>query len=197
MFTGSGKSSLFQALFRLVERSCVDGEILVDDVDISRLTLNHLRSRFSVIPQTPLLFSGTLRYNLDPFEMYTDEKCLTALEAVQLKHLVRNHPDGLYLLVAESGSNFSVGERQLLCVARAILKESKILLIDEATANVDQKTDALIQAVIADKFGDHTILTIAHRLNTIAKNDRILMMEQGWVTKFDIPENILQQQSLK
>jgi ABC-type multidrug transport system fused ATPase/permease subunit len=189
---GAGKSSLFQGLFRLIERSTIDGEILIDDIDISRITLDHLRSCLSIIPQIPVLFRGTLRYNLDPFEIYTDDECLAALEAVQLKHRICAHPAGLYLPVVESGSAFSVGERQLICLARAILKQSKILLIDEATANVDQVTDRLIQAVIVDKFRDRTILTIAHRLKTISENDRILVMEQGRVTNFDMPKNILQ-----
>jgi ABC-type multidrug transport system fused ATPase/permease subunit len=131
--------------------------------------------------------------NLDPFEIYTDEACLSAPDDVQFKHRVRDHSHGLYLPVAEMGSNFSVGECQLIFVARAILKKSKILLIDEATANIDHDTDASIQAVISDKFWDRTILTIAHRLNTIAKSDRILVMERGRVGNFDTPQNILQQ----
>jgi len=192
-FIGAGKSSLFQAICRLVGRSSVDGKILIDDIDISRITLHHLRSCLSIIPQVPVLFSGTLRYNLDPFEIYTDNECLVALELVRLKHRISAHPDGLYLPVIESGSAFSVGERQLICLARAILRQSKIVLIDEATANVDQETDRLIQSVILDKFHDRTILTIAHRLNTIAANDRILMMEQGRIANFDIPQNIFQQ----
>ncbi|CAF1377431.1 unnamed protein product [Adineta ricciae] len=142
----------------------------------------------------PVLFSGTLRYNLDPSGIYTDQQCFDALDAVQLKHRVCNHPDGLYLSVAEYGSNFSVGECQLICIARAILKKSKILLIDEATANVDQQTDALIQAAMSERFCDRTILTIAHRLNTIAHSDRILVMERGRIANFDIPKNILDQQ---
>ncbi|CAF3389726.1 unnamed protein product [Rotaria sp. Silwood1] len=188
--TGAGKSSLLQALFRLVDQSAINGTILIDDIDIARLSLNHLRSHLSVIPQVPILFCGTLRYNIDPFERFSDEECLTALEAVQLKQLVRNHPDGLHLLVTESGTNLSAGERQLVCVARAILKRSHILLIDEATANVDHTTDRMIQEVIADKFRDRTILTIAHRLNTIANSDRILMLKQGEVAYFDVPNNI-------
>ncbi|UJR06718.1 hypothetical protein I4U23_011005 [Adineta vaga] len=188
--TGAGKSSLLQALFRLIDQSTIDGTILIDDIDIGRLSLDHLRSHLSVIPQVPILFCGTLRYNIDPFEQYSDEECLTALEAVQLKQLVRNHPDGLHLLVAESGVNLSTGERQLICVARAILKKSHILLIDEATANVDHATDRMIQEVISDKFRDCTILTIAHRLNTIVNSDRILMLQQGEVVYFDIPSNI-------
>jgi ABC-type multidrug transport system fused ATPase/permease subunit len=138
----------------------------------------------------PILFCGTLRYNIDPFKQYSDEECLAALEAVQLKQLIRNHPDGFNLQVAESGTNLSAGERQLICVARAILKKTNILLIDEATANVDQATDKMIQEVIADKFRDRTILTIAHRLNTVANSDRILMLQQGEVIYFDIPNNI-------
>ncbi|CAF0877952.1 unnamed protein product [Adineta steineri] len=188
--TGAGKSSLLQALFRLVDQSAVNGSILIDDIDIGRLSLDYLRSHISVIPQVPILFCGSLRYNIDPFEQFTDEQCLTALESVQLKSLVRNHPDGIHLLVAESGANLSAGERQLICVARAILKKSHILLIDEATANVDYATDKMIQEVIADKFRDHTILTIAHRLNTVANSDRILVLEQGQIAYFDSPSNI-------
>ncbi|CAF4158845.1 unnamed protein product, partial [Adineta steineri] len=124
------------------------------------------------------------------FEQFSDDECLTALEAVQLKQLVRNHPDGLHLLVAESGTNLSAGERQLICVARAILKKSHILLIDEATANVDHVTDRMIQEVIADKFRDRTILTIAHRLNTVVNSDRILMLQQGEIVYFDITNSI-------
>ncbi|CAF4686899.1 unnamed protein product [Rotaria sp. Silwood1] len=188
--TGAGKSSLLQALFRLVDQSAINGTILIDDIDIGRLSLDYLRSHISVIPQVPILFCGTLRYNIDPFEQYSDEECLTALEAVQLKPLVRNHPDGLHLMVTESGTNLSAGERQLVCVARAILKRSHILLIDEATANVDHTTDRMIQEVIADKFRDRTILTIAHRLNTIANSNRILMLQDGEVAYFDVPNNI-------
>ncbi|CAF3792548.1 unnamed protein product [Rotaria sordida] len=188
--TGAGKSSLLQGLFRLVDQSSITGSILIDDIDIACISLDQLRSHLSVIPQAPVLFCGTLRYNIDPFAQYSDEECLTALEAVQLKQLVCNHPDRLSQLVAESGSNLSAGERQLICVARAILKRSHILLIDEATANVDHVTDSMIQKVIADKFRDRTILTIAHRLNTIANSDRILMLQQGEVAYFDVPSNI-------
>ncbi|CAF3899112.1 unnamed protein product [Rotaria sordida] len=187
--TGAGKSSLLQALFRLVDQSAINGTILFDDIDIGRLSLDHLRSRLSVIPQISILFGGTLRYNIDPFEQYSDEECLRALEDVQLKHLVLNHPDGLHRLVTESGTNLSAGERQLICVARVILKKSHILLIDEATANVDYMTDQMIQEVIAEKFCDRTILTIAHRLRTIANSDRILMLQQREVVYFDVPKN--------
>ncbi|CAF0991916.1 unnamed protein product [Rotaria sordida] len=189
-YLGAGKSSLLQALFRLVHQSSTTGSILIDDIDIGCVSLDQLRSHLSVIPQQPILFCGTLRYNLDPFEQYSDEECLRALEAVQLKQLVRDHSDGLNQLVAESGGNLSAGERQLICVARAILKKSHILLIDEATAHVDHVTDSMIQSVIRDKFRDHTILTIAHRLNTIANSDRILMLEQGEIVYFDVPSKM-------
>lgn len=174
----------------MVDRSSISGSILIDGVDIGHVSLNDLRSHLSVIPQVPILFCATLRYNLDPFEHYSDEQCLLALEAVQLKQLVCNHPDGLSLPVAESGNNLSVGEAQLICVARAILKKSKILLIDEATANVDYTTDKMIQDVIADKFRDRTILTIAHRFNTIVDSDRILVLKKGEVEYFDVPGNL-------
>ncbi len=142
------------------------------------------------------MFAGTLRYNLDPFEQYTNEQCLSALESVQLKHIVSNNPAGLDQLVAESGSNFSAGQCQLICVARAILKQSRILMIDEATANVDRITDSLIQNVITEKFQNRTILTIAHRLNTVAKSDRIIVLHQGMIVDFDIPNNILPKHGL-
>ncbi|CAF3075845.1 unnamed protein product [Rotaria sp. Silwood2] len=191
MRIGAGKSSLFKGIFRFTDRSNVDGEILIDNVDISRITLNHLRSHLSVIPQQPILFSGTLRYNLDPFNHYSDEQCWMALEDVQLKQFVSNHSDGLLLFIAESGSNLSEGQRQLICIARAILKKSKILLIDEGTSNVDQTTDGLIQEVITKKFKDRTVMTIAHRLNTVAKSDRILVLDKGMIVNYDTPTNIM------
>ncbi|CAF4086554.1 unnamed protein product [Rotaria sp. Silwood2] len=198
--TGAGKSSLVNGILRLVNRSCIYGNILIDDIDISRITLNHLRSHISVIPQQPILFSGTLRYNLDPFDHYTDEQCWTALEDVQFKKFVKSHSDGLLMCIAEWGKNLSMGQCQLVCIARAILKKSKILLIDEATANVDQETDNLIQEVLKNKFQNQTILTIAHRLNTVAQYDRILVLDKGIILSFDTPMNILQpyrQQSSK
>jgi ATP-binding cassette subfamily C (CFTR/MRP) protein 4 len=137
------------------------------------------------------LFSGTLRYSIDPFNYYSDEQCWQALEDVQLKQFVSNHSAGLLMSIAESGTNLSVGQCQLICIARAILKKSKILLIDEATANVDQKTDELIQAVITEKFQDQTVLIIAHRLITVAKCDRILVLDNGIVVNYDTSINIL------
>jgi len=137
------------------------------------------------------LFSGTLRYNLDPFSYYSDEECWKALEDVQLKQFVSNHSAGLLMSITESGNNLSAGECQLISIARAILKKSKILLIDEATANVDKKTDDLIQSVINKQFKDRTVMTIAHRLNTIEKCDRILVLDNGMMVNYDTSRNIL------
>ncbi|UJR19302.1 hypothetical protein I4U23_022431 [Adineta vaga] len=189
--TGAGKSSVFQGLLRLVDRSCIDGEILIDDIDISRITLNHLRSQISVIPQNPILFSGTLRFNLDPLNFYSDEQCWKVLEIVQLKEMVFNHPQGLHMSIAESGHNLSIGQCQLICVSRALLRESRILLIDEATANVDHETDQLLQSLIVDVVKDRTVLTIAHRLNTVTNNDRLLLLDGGKIVDFDVPETVL------
>ncbi|CAF1469541.1 unnamed protein product [Adineta ricciae] len=189
--TGAGKSSFLQSLFRLVNRSCVNGEILIDDIDISRVALSHLRSKLSVIPQQPVLFSGTLRYNLDPCSQYSDEQCWMSLEAVQLKPMVSNHPAGLGLSIAVGGTNLSAGQCQLICVARAILKQSRILLVDEATANVDLRTEALLQAAIANQLQDRTILTIAHRLHTVLKSDYLIVLDKGTIVRIGVPDDIL------
>ena len=190
--TGAGKSSLFKGVFRLIPRSNVEGQILLDDVDISRVTLKHLRSKLSVIPQQPILFSGTLRCNLDPLNHYSDDQCWMALEDVQLKQYVSEGSAGLLMPIIESGSNLSVGQCQLICIARAMLKKSKILLIDEATANVDKKTEEIIQEIMSSKLQDRTILSIAHRWNTVAQCDRILVVDNGNIVNFDTPMNVIE-----
>ncbi|XP_057653036.1 ATP-binding cassette sub-family C member 4-like [Diorhabda carinulata] len=183
--TGAGKSSLISALFRLAP---LEGSILIDRVEIQNLGLTDLRKKISIIPQEPVLFSETLRYNLDPFGEFDDDKIWDALELVELKESV----DSLDFMVAEGGANFSLGQRQLICLARAILKDNKILILDEATANVDQRTDSLIQATIRKAFKDCTVLTIAHRLNTIMDSDKVLVMSFGNMVEFDHPHNLLQ-----
>ncbi|KAI2473981.1 ATP binding cassette (ABC) transporter subfamily C member [Diabrotica virgifera virgifera] len=187
--TGAGKSSLIQALFRLTH---IEGRILVDDFDTKKISLKVLRSKISIIPQEPVLFSGTLRNNLDPFDEYTDEALWNALEEVELKQAVEELPAGLANKMAEGGTNFSVGQRQLVCLARAIVGNNKILVLDEATANVDPYTDALIQKTIRKKFANCTVLTIAHRLNTIMDSDKVLVMDAGQAVEFDHPFTLLQ-----
>jgi len=186
--TGAGKSSLIQALFRL---ACNEGSIIVDGIDINELELHDLRSSFSIIPQEPVLFSGTMRTNLDPFNEYPDHVLWDALEEVELKVTIENLKGGLNTKMSESGSNFSVGQKQLMCLARAIIRNNKILILDEATANVDPQTDALIQNTIRNKFRTCTVLTIAHRLNTIMNSDRVLVMDIGRAVEFDHPYNLL------
>ena len=145
----------------------------------------------AVIAQDPVLFGGSLKRNLDPFSRYTDLELWTALAEVQLKEMVKHLPGQLNYQLKESGSNFSVGERQLVCLARALVQKSKIIIMDEATANVDFKTDRLIQDVIRHKFKDSTVLTIAHRLNTIMDYDKVLVLDSGRVVEFDKPEVLI------
>lgn len=183
--TGSGKSTLLLGLFRIVEPS--QGRILIDGVDTSRMGLSDLRSALSIIPQEPVLFRGSIRKNLDPFREFSDDTVWDALEKAEIKSLVKRLPSGLDTDVHDGGSNFSVGQRQLLCLARAVLKKSRILLMDEATASVDVTTDALIQRTVRSTFADATVLTIAHRLGTVMDCDRIIVLESGRVVEFDSP----------
>ncbi|CAH0480039.1 unnamed protein product [Peronospora belbahrii] len=186
--TGAGKSSLIVALMRLVELD--SGSIVIDGLDIGTIGLHELRNKISIIPQDPVLFSGTVRSNVDPFDQYTDEQIWTSLRRAHLAHVV-TALDGV---VDEKGSNFSVGERQLLCIARALLKRSRIILMDEATASIDMETDRKIQRSIREEFRDCTCLTIAHRINTILDADRILVMERGAVGEFDTPKALQKKQ---
>uniref|UniRef100_A0A8C0B8P8 ATP binding cassette subfamily C member 4 n=1 Tax=Buteo japonicus TaxID=224669 RepID=A0A8C0B8P8_9AVES len=189
--TGAGKSSLIAALFRLAEP---EGKIWIDKYLTSELGLHDLRKKISIIPQEPVLFTGTMRKNLDPFNEYTDEELWNALEEVQLKEVVEDLPNKMEMQLAESGSNFSVGQRQLVCLARAVLKKNRILIIDEATANVDPRTDEFIQKTIREKFAHCTVLTIAHRLNTIIDSDRIMVLDEGRLKEYGEPYILLQEQ---
>ncbi|XP_017022451.2 probable multidrug resistance-associated protein lethal(2)03659 [Drosophila kikkawai] len=186
--TGAGKSSLINALFRL---SYNDGSVLIDQRDTNNMGLHDLRRKISIIPQEPVLFSGTMRYNLDPFDEYSDDKLWRSLEEVKLKDVVAKMSTGLQTKITEGGTNFSVGQRQLVCLARAILRENRILVMDEATANVDPETDGLIQATIRNKFKECTVLTIAHRLHTIMDCDKVLVMDAGRVVEFGSPYELL------
>lgn len=190
--TGAGKSSLISALFRLTE---VQGAIVIDEIDTKNLGLHDLRSKISIIPQEPVLFSGTMRKNLDPFDEFTDNDLWKALEEVELKQAVTDLAGGLSSKMSEGGSNFSVGQRQLVCLARAIVRNNKILVLDEATANVDPQTDALIQKTIRNKFSDCTVLTIAHRLNTVMDSDKVLVMDAGIMVEFEHPHILLQNEN--
>lgn len=179
------------SLFRIAE---IEGEISIDGIETSTIGLEQLRSKISIIPQDPVLFSGSMRRNLDPFDEYSDEALWKSLEEVKLKDIPALHQQGLQTLVASGGSNFSVGQRQLICLARAILRNNKILVLDEATANVDPDTDALIQETIREKFRECTVMTIAHRLHTVMDSDKILVMNFGKVEEFDTPLNLLEKE---
>ncbi|MBN3286487.1 MRP5 protein, partial [Polyodon spathula] len=187
--TGSGKSSLGAVLFRLVE-PC-GGSIKIDGVNINEIGLADLRSKLSIIPQEPVLFSGTVRSNLDPFKQYNEKQVWDALERTHMKECIAQLPLKLESEVLENGENFSVGERQLLSVARALLRCCKILILDEATAAMDSETDSLIQETIREAFEDCTTLTIAHRLQTVLSCDRIMVLNQGEVVEFDEPSTLL------
>ncbi|KAF8394582.1 hypothetical protein HHK36_020796 [Tetracentron sinense] len=191
--TGSGKSTLIQAFFRLVEPS--RGKIVIDGVNICKLGLHDLRSRFGVIPQEPVLFQGTVRSNVDPIGLYSDEDIWKSLERCQLKDVVGAKPDKLDASVVDNGDNWSVGQRQLLCLGRVILKRSRVLFMDEATASVDSQTDAVIQKIIREDFSACTIISIAHRIPTVMDCDRVLVIDAGLAKEFDRPSHLLERPS--
>ncbi|XP_067949296.1 multidrug resistance-associated protein 1-like [Watersipora subatra] len=187
--TGAGKSSMTVALFRLIEAA--KGSISIDGINIGDIGLHQLRNKLTILPQDPVLFSGNIRDNLDPFHQHSDAKIWEVLEQSYLKERIERQPEKLEYDCGEGGKNLSVGQRQLVCLARALLRKTKILVLDEATAAVDLETDDLIQKTIRTAFADCTILTIAHRLNTIMDSDRILVLGKGRVAEFDTPKNLL------
>ncbi|XP_024918854.1 multidrug resistance-associated protein 5 isoform X3 [Cynoglossus semilaevis] len=187
--TGSGKSSLGVALFRLVELA--GGSISIDGINTAHIGLYDLRRKLALIPQEPVLFIGTIRTNLDPWDQFSDSQIWEALEKTHIKEMVNNLPHSLHSEVTENGENFSVGERQLLCVARALLRNSKVLILDEATAAIDTETDRLIQETIRREFGGCTTLIIAHRLNTVMGCNRVMVLDNGQIVEFDSPSALL------
>jgi len=187
--TGAGKSSLISTLLRLVELEA--GTITVDGVNISEIGLADLRSAVAVIPQDPVLFQGTIRYNIDPFDAHSDAEVWQALERAHLKAKVSGDEAQLHMVVEAEGENFSVGEKQLICLARALLRRNKLLLLDEATASVDVATDHAIQATIQEAFAGCTVLTIAHRLNTVMGYDLVMVLEQGRLVEKGPPHQLI------
>lgn len=192
--TGSGKSTLIQALFRLVEPA--GGKIIIDEVDITKLGLHDMRSRFGIIPQEPVLFEGTVRSNIDPLGHYSDDEIWKSLERCQLADVVASKHEKLDSLVVDNGDNWSVGQRQLLCLGRVMLKRSCILFLDEATASVDAQTDGVIQKIIREDFTACTIISIAHRIPTVMDCDKVLVVDAGIAKEFDKPSKLLEQPSL-
>nr|QVT92371.1 ABC transporter [Salvia miltiorrhiza] len=191
--TGSGKSTLIQTLFRIVEPTV--GQILVDGVNILDIGLHDLRSKLSIIPQDPTMFEGTVRTNLDPLEEYTDEQIWEALDKCQLGDEVRKKAEKLDFAVSENGENWSVGQRQLVCLGRVLLKKSKVLVLDEATASVDTATDNLIQQTLRNHFCDSTVITIAHRITSVLDSDMVVLLDNGLLKEYDTPEKLLEDQS--
>lgn len=194
--TGCGKSTLVLTLYRMIELE--QGRIFLDNIDISKIGLWDLRSRLALVPQDPVVFSGTIRSNLDPFEESNgDSELWVALEKAGLKSVVERLSGGLDGVISEGGSNLSTGQRQLLCMARALLRKTSVLILDEATSNVDGGTDALIQKTIRESFKDFTVLTIAHRLHTIIDSDRVMLLEKGELVEFDSPQGLLSDKGSK
>ncbi|XP_055365722.1 ATP-binding cassette sub-family C member 8 isoform X2 [Betta splendens] len=187
--TGSGKSSFSLAFFRMVDT--FEGRIVIDNIDIAKLPLQTLRSRLSIILQDPFLFSGTIRFNLDPEVKATDEMLWEALEIAQLKPVVKSLPGGLDAVVTEGGENFSQGQRQLFCLARAFVRKSSILIMDEATASIDMATESILQKVVMTAFADRTVVTIAHRVHTILNADLVIVMKRGIILEYDRPQALL------
>ncbi|KAK9089868.1 hypothetical protein Scep_028950 [Stephania cephalantha] len=188
--TGSGKSTLIQTLFRIVEP--VAGQILMDGINISTIGLHDLRSRLSIIPQDPTMFEGTVRTNLDPLEEYTDEQIWEALDKCQLGDEVRRKEGKLDAAVAENGENWSVGQRQLVCLGRVLLKKSKVLVLDEATASVDTATDNLIQQTLREQFAHCTVITIAHRITSVLDSDMVALLDDGLLVEYNTPSKLLE-----
>lgn len=186
--TGVGKTSMITSLFRLHD---INGEIFIDNCNTKSVSLNCLRKCLSIIPQEPVVFTGSVRNNLDPNNEYSDESLWKALDVVRVKGLVKDLNEN----VGESGSHFSTGQKQLICLARALIRKTKILILDEATANVDPDTDELIQEIIGNNFDSCTILIVAHRINNVINCDKVMVLDGGSLVEFDSPKSLLANQN--
>ncbi|PIN18557.1 Peptide exporter, ABC superfamily [Handroanthus impetiginosus] len=187
--TGSGKTTLISALFRLVEP--YNGRILIDDVDICTIGLKDLRLRLSIIPQEPTLFRGSVRTNLDPLGLHSDDEIWKALEKCQLKETISELPNLLESSVSDEGENWSMGQRQLFCLGRVLLKRNKILVLDEATASIDSATDAILQKIIRQEFANCTVITVAHRVPTVIDSDMVMVLSYGKLVEYDEPSKLM------
>nr|KYP74822.1 ABC transporter C family member 10 [Cajanus cajan] len=190
--TGCGKSTLIGALFRLVEPA--GGKIIVDGIDISSIGLHDLRSRFGIIPQDPTLFNGTVRYNLDPLSQHSDQEIWEVLGKCQLQEAVQEKEEGLDSSVVEAGANWSMGQRQLFCLGRALLRRSRILVLDEATASIDNATDLILQKSIRTEFADCTVITVAHRIPTVMDCTKVLAISDGKLVEYDEPMKLIKRE---
>ncbi|CAL5039012.1 unnamed protein product [Urochloa decumbens] len=188
--TGSGKSTLISSLFRLVDPA--GGKILIDKLDICSIGLKDLRTKLSIIPQEPTLFRGTVRNNLDPLGLHSDQEIWEALEKCQLKTAISSTPALLDTVVSDDGDNWSAGQRQLFCLGRVLLRRNKILVLDEATASIDSATDAILQKVIRQQFSSCTVITIAHRVPTVTDSDRVLVLSYGKLLEYETPAKLLE-----
>ncbi|KAG0571068.1 hypothetical protein KC19_6G208800 [Ceratodon purpureus] len=191
--TGSGKTTLISSLFRLVEPA--GGRIIIDGIDISNIGLHDLRTRLGIIPQEPTLFRGTVRFNLDPVDEHSDPEVWEALDKCQLGDIIRAKPERLDAPVSDDGENWSVGQRQLFCLGRALLKRSRVLVLDEATASIDNNTDAILQRILRREFSDCTVVTVAHRIPTVIDSDMVLALHDGKMAEFDQPKKLLENSS--
>lgn len=187
--TGSGKSTISLCLFRILEAT--NGKILIDDVDISTIGLKKLRTSITIIPQDSTLMTGTLRYNIDPVGLYSDTDITKVMTEIGFNYILQQHPQGLDQNISENGGNLSIGEKQLICITRAILRKSKIVIMDEATASIDFKTEEIIQKALDKLLKDSTLITIAHRIKTVRNSSKILVLDQGQIVEFDTPDNLL------